>query len=39
MNIYKQQEERRKETHSNDQKPDKSQNWSSRVSKAWSPKK
>jgi hypothetical protein len=30
---------RRRETHSNDQKPDKSQIKSFRVSKAWSPKK
>jgi hypothetical protein len=32
-------EERRREAHLNDQKPDKSQNRSFRVSKAWSPKK
>jgi hypothetical protein len=33
------EEERRGETHSNDQKPDKSQNRSSRMSKVWSTKK
>ena len=38
MNIQKQKEGRR-EAHSNDQKPDKSQNRSFRVSKGWSPKK
>jgi hypothetical protein len=39
MSIYKQKEEGRREAHSNDQKLDKSQNRSTKTSKAWSLKK